>query len=72
VAQVAEAVAAVEAGRPQDYERGWRRASWRYTVLTEGLVRATRPAWARRAVVPAARVLPKVFAGAVHELGRVR
>lgn len=72
LAQATEAVAAIEAGRPQDYEKGWRRASWRYTVLTEGLVRATRPAWARRAVVPAARAVPLVFAGAVHELGRVR
>jgi flavin-dependent dehydrogenase len=72
LAQVAEAVAAIEAGRPEDYERGWRRATWRYTVLTEALVRATRPAWARRAVVPAARAVPPVFAGAVHELGRVR
>ena len=72
LAHAREAVAAIEAGRPEDYERGWRRASWRYTLLTAGLVGATRPAWARRAIVPAARAVPAVFAGAVHELGRVR
>jgi flavin-dependent dehydrogenase len=72
IAQVAEAVEAVAADDPQRYERGWRRASWRYTLLTQGLVQATRPAWARRAIVPAAGALRPVFAGAVHELGRVR
>ena len=72
IAQAAEAVEAIAAGDPQAYERGWRRASWRYTLLTQGLVQATRPAWVRRAVVPVAGALPPVFAGAVHELGRVR
>ncbi|GAB3076058.1 NAD(P)/FAD-dependent oxidoreductase [Pedococcus soli] len=72
IAQAAEAVAAVCARDPQQYERGWRRASWRYTVLTQGLVQATRPAWVRRAIVPAAAALRPVFVGAVHELGRVR
>lgn len=72
LAQATAAVAAVGEGRPQAYERGWRQATWRYTVLTQGLVQATRPAWVRRAIVPAAEVLRPVFAGAVHELGRVR
>ena len=72
IAQAGAAVDAVAAGDPGRYERGWRRASWRYTVLTQGLVQATRPAWARRAIVPAAGALRPVFAGAVHELGRVR
>ncbi len=72
IAQAGEAVDAVVAGDPPRYERGWRRASWRYTLLTQGLVQATRPAWVRQAIVPAAGALRPVFAGAVHELGRVR
>ncbi len=72
LAQAQEAVAALVAGRPEAYERGWRRASWRYTLLTSALVRSTGPAWARRAIVPLAATARPVFAAAVHELGRVR
>ena len=72
IAQATEAVAAVVRGDPRAYERGWHRASWRYTLLTQGLVQATRPGWVRRGIVPAASALHPVFAGAVHELGRVR
>jgi flavin-dependent dehydrogenase len=72
LAQAAAAVRAVAADRPRSYELGWRRASWRYALLTQGLLQATRPSWARRALVPAAAAVPAVFAHAVHELGRVR
>jgi flavin-dependent dehydrogenase len=70
LAQARAAVAAVAADRPAGYEREWRRVSRRYAVLTHALVQATRPAWARRAVVPAAVALPAVFRAAVNELGR--
>lgn len=70
LAQARAAVAAIAADRPVSYEREWRRVSRRYAVLTHTLVQATRPAWARRAVVPVAVALPAVFRAAVNELGR--
>lgn len=70
IAQAEAAVAALLAGDPAAYERGWRRASRRYAVLTHGLVQATRVGPVRRMIVPAARALPAVFSAAVHQLGR--
>jgi flavin-dependent dehydrogenase len=70
MAQARAAVSAVGADRPHAYERAWRRASWRYAAMTYALVQATRPAWARQAIVPAAAALPIVFRAAVRELGR--
>jgi flavin-dependent dehydrogenase len=72
LAQARAAVAAVVDDRPRDYERQWRRVTWRYAVLTHALVQATRPAWGRRALVPAAAAAPGLFRAAVAELGRVR
>src|SRR4029453_10171618 len=69
-AQARAAVSAVRADRPHTYERAWRQASWRYAAMTHALVQATRPAWARQAIVPAAAALPTVFRAAVRELGR--
>jgi flavin-dependent dehydrogenase len=70
MAQARVAVSAVRADRPHAYERAWRQASWRYAVMTRALVQATRPAWARQVIVPAAAALPSVFRAAVRELGR--
>jgi flavin-dependent dehydrogenase len=70
IAQARAAVSAVAADRPRAYERAWRQASWRYAAMTHALVQATRPEWARRAIVPAAAALPLVFRAAVRELGR--
>jgi flavin-dependent dehydrogenase len=70
MAQARAAVSAVGADRPHAYERAWHRASWRYAAMTYALVQATRPAWARQAIVPAAAALPSVFRAAVRELGR--
>lgn len=70
LAQARAAVRALADDRPGAYERAWSRASWRYAALTHALVQATRPEWARRAIVPAARALPAVFRAAVDELGR--
>ncbi len=64
------AVAAIRKERPQTYERAWRRASWRYALLTHALVQTTRPAWVRRRIVPAAAALPPLFHFAVNELAR--
>jgi flavin-dependent dehydrogenase len=70
MAQARAAVSAVGADRPHAYERAWRQVSWRYAAMTHTLVQATRPAWARQAIVPAAAALPTVFRAAVSELGR--
>jgi flavin-dependent dehydrogenase len=72
LAQARAAVDAVAHDRPLDYEAAWRSATWRYAALTHTLVRATRPAWGRRVVVPAASAAPFVFRAAVAELGRTR
>lgn len=72
LAQARAAVAAIRADRPQSYERAWRGAVWRNAALTHALLHATRPAWSRRAIVPAAAALPAVFRAAVDELGRSR
>ncbi len=70
LAQAAAAVAALDVGRPGNYEGEWARIGRRYGVLTHALVEGTRPRWARRAVVPTAAALPRVFSAAVHQLGR--
>ncbi len=70
LAQSRAAVAAVAVDRPGDYERGWLVATWRCSLLTHGLLTATRPPVARRALVPMAAVAPWVFSAAVNELGR--
>jgi len=70
LAHARAAVAAIAADDPQSYERSWRAASRRYSLLTHGLVQVTRPAWTRRLLVPAAATLPPVFRSAVNELAR--
>ena len=70
LAQAEAAVAAVVADTPQAYEREWVRATRRYRWLTAGLVAATGPAPLRRAIVPAARLLPPIFDLAVNALAR--
>ncbi|NPC96817.1 FAD-dependent monooxygenase [Nocardioides sp. zg-DK7169] len=69
-AQAEAAVAAMRAGEPQRYEQDWVRLTRRYRWLTAGLLAGTRPRALRRAIVPAARALPRVFDGAVNELAR--
>jgi flavin-dependent dehydrogenase len=69
-AQARAAVAAIQAGRPQLYERSWHRITWRHRLLTWALVSATRSSVVRRSLVPAAQRLPAVFSAAVHELAR--
>jgi flavin-dependent dehydrogenase len=70
LAHARAAVAAVVGDDPQSYERSWRAATRRYSLLTHALVQVTRPALTRRLLVPAAATLPPVFRGAVNELAR--
>lgn len=66
------AVEAITAGRHTSYERAWRRETWRYAALTHALLLASRPTWARPAIVPLAATVPGLFSTAVVELGRTR
>ena len=70
LAHARAAVAAIVADDPASYERSWRAATRRYSLLTHALVQSTRPTWARRLLVPAAGTIPSVFRGAVNELAR--
>ena len=72
LAQARAAVQAVAADTPQAYERSWRRLTWEHTMLTQGLVQVTRPAWGRRLIVPAAATLPGVFTAVVRRLAAER
>lgn len=68
LASAEAAVRCLRAGRPQAYERAWRRLSRRHRLLTEALVRVSGRPGAARLVVPAASRMPPVFAAAVHAL----
>lgn len=68
LAQAEAAVAAVVAGDAQRYEKEWYAITRDYRLLTGGLVMATQVPLVRRALVPAARMLPTVFARAVNAL----
>ena len=70
LAQARAAVRAIAAGRPEQYERAWRRLGWRHELLTRGLLAATRHRALRSRVVPAAAGLPRVFGAAVNQLAR--
>jgi len=63
-------VECVAAGRPDDYETRWRRDSRRYRSITSGLLWASRRPALRRAIVPAAQRLPRLFTAAVGQLAR--
>lgn len=70
LAHARAAVAAIASGDLAGYEREWRRVSRRYAVLTGALLYAAQPAWSRRAIVPSAALLPRLFRTAVDELAR--
>ncbi len=70
LAQARAAVAAVLGGRPETYEASWQRVTWRYRLLTSALLGAAGLPAVRRAIVPAASRLPRVFGAAVNVLAR--
>ncbi len=67
-AAAAALVDCVTAGRPQDYERAWRRVTRRPRLVTDALLHATRLPPVRGALVPAAQRVPWVFDTAVRAL----
>ncbi len=70
LAQASAAVAAIVDDDPARYELEWRTITRRYRMLTAGLLGATQVRPVRRALVPAARLLPRVFDAAVNSLAR--
>ncbi|MFZ0907675.1 MAG: monooxygenase, partial [Mycobacterium sp.] len=70
VKQAGAAVAAIIDDAPSSYEAAWHRITRDYRLLTRALVLATAPRVGRRAVVPAAALLPGVFSRAVNTLAR--
>jgi flavin-dependent dehydrogenase len=69
LAQARAAVASVAEGRPERYDREWRRISRDFRVLTTALVAAANSPL-RRTIVPLARALPTVFGAVVERLAR--
>lgn len=69
-AQARAAVAAVVAGRPEDYEAAYRRLGRRHELLTHALLTSSRMQVVRRRIVPTATRLPWVFDAAVDQLAR--
>jgi flavin-dependent dehydrogenase len=70
VKEAGAAVAAIVNETPSSYEVAWRRITRDYRLLTRGLVLATASRAGRRAIVPAATLLPGVFGRAVNTLAR--
>ncbi len=69
VKQAAAAVEAIVDDTPSSYEAAWHRVTRNYRWLTRGLVLASAPPLARRAVVPVSAALPPVFRWGVNVLG---
>ena len=70
VKQAGAVVKAVVDDAPASYEASWHRVTRDYRLLTRGLVLASTPAVARRAIVPACDILPAAFGLAVNILAR--
>lgn len=68
LSQARAAVAAIAAGTPSRYERDWRRLTTPHSAITHALLQATRVPVLRRALVPAAARVPRVFSAAVNRL----
>lgn len=68
LATAAAAVAAVVAGRPQDYPASWRRVTRRYRWSASALMAVAARPGLRRRLVPAATALPGVFARAIDQV----
>jgi flavin-dependent dehydrogenase len=70
LAQARSAVAAVVAGRPEQYEAAYKKLGRRHELLTQALLSSSRVPLVRRRIVPLAARLPWVFAGVVDQLAR--
>ena len=64
----AELVECVRKDRPEDYEAAWRRVSWECRFLTGSLLWARNRSLLAPRIVPAAALLPGVYATIVNRL----
>ena len=62
------AVDCLERGRPDEYERAWRRLTREHRAMTSALLWWAEHPWLRSHLVPLAARLPRVFAVAVNRL----
>jgi flavin-dependent dehydrogenase len=69
LASAAAAVGCIQAGRPEDYERAWRRATRSYWWLTEGLLLLRNQPPLRRMMIPVLGRAPGAFSRIVGVLG---
>ena len=70
VKQAGAVINAIINDAPSSYEAAWHRVTRDYRLLTRGLVLASTPPAARRAMAPACALLPGVFGHAVNMLAR--
>ena len=68
LAMAQAAVACARVDRADLYEAAWRRITRRYFLLTDALLRVSRPPALRRLIVPVCRRAPWLFRGAVDAL----
>jgi flavin-dependent dehydrogenase len=68
VKQAAAVVSAIIDNAPSSYEAAWHQVTRDYRLLTRGLVLASTPRAARRAIVPACALLPAAFRHGVNIL----
>ncbi|OBK98399.1 monooxygenase [Mycobacterium asiaticum] len=68
VKQAAAVVRAIVDDAPESYERSWHRVTRDYRLLTRGLVLASTPHAARRAIVPTCATLSPLFRWGVNIL----
>lgn len=64
----AHLVRCLRAGRPQEYEQAWRRATRRHRLLTDTLVRIRASSLLAPGIVPLAARAPAVFTALVNQL----
>jgi flavin-dependent dehydrogenase len=69
LAQAEVAIASIARDDPRGYERAWMQRTRDFRLLTAGLVAAANSP-VRRAIVPAASALPRVFGAVVERLAR--
>jgi len=69
LAEARALVRCVAEGRPEDYEREWRRLWSRYSLVTSGLLRLARSPRLRPWIVPFLRRFPGLFDRALGALG---
>jgi flavin-dependent dehydrogenase len=69
LAQAEVLAACLAAGRPEEYERAWRRATRASRLLTSGVLWGRQQPLLAPRIVPAAQHLPRLFTAIVNQVG---